>query len=62
MGLPAHRLLVGMGGGGGVKLVSEQSLRKLMLLSPVVFLYTIANHTFSNSKYIHFKCFKVLNS
>ena len=41
MGLPAHRLLVGW---GCVKLVSEQGLRKLVLLSPVVFLYTILHY------------------
>ena len=45
-------------------LVSELVLRKPVLLSTVVFLYTIlytmGNHTFSNSKYIHIKCFKVL--
>ena len=44
------------------KLVIEPSLRKLVLVSIVVFvytIYTIGNHAFSNWKYIHIKCFKV---
>ena len=52
-------------GWGCVKMVSEQDLRKPVLLSIVVFLYTIyttVNHAFSNSKYIHMRCFKVLNN
>ena len=45
MGSPAHSLLVGVGGGGGgVKLLSEQGLRKPVLLSNVVFLYTILHY------------------
>ena len=40
------------------KVVSEQDLRKPMLLSIVVFVYTILYYwkdAFSNSKYIHIK-------
>ena len=41
MGLPADRLLVGV---GCVNSVSELSVRKPALLSPVVFLYAILHY------------------
>ena len=47
------------------KLVIEPSLRKPVLVSPVVFvytIYTIGNHAFLNLKYIHMRLFKVLNN
>ena len=43
-------------------MVSEQGLRKPVLLRTVVLLYTIGNHAFSNSKYIHIKGFKLLKA